>query len=102
MEVDGRTCFQSDQVMLPSGMYFGLSAASFDSPDSFEVFSFKTQGSGTGPAPNNPPPSQEITPQSQKPPIRMNTPPQRESAPNSPPSRVTADGEQIRLLVSIL
>lgn len=38
VEVAGRSCFKTDQVRLPSGYNFGLTAASADSPDSFEVF----------------------------------------------------------------
>ncbi|KAI5811248.1 concanavalin A-like lectin/glucanase domain-containing protein [Peziza echinospora] len=42
VETDGKTCFETKDVRLPSGSYFGLSAASADSPDSFELFSLKT------------------------------------------------------------
>jgi mannose-binding lectin 1 len=38
VEVAGRPCFESDKIRLPSGYNFGLTAASADSPDSFEVF----------------------------------------------------------------
>ena len=38
VEVAGRTCFQSDRIRLPSGYNFGITAASADNPDSFEVF----------------------------------------------------------------
>ncbi|KAL8738569.1 MAG: hypothetical protein Q9181_000676 [Wetmoreana brouardii] len=40
--VDGRRCFGSDKIKLPSGYYFGISAASADTPDSFEVYKFVT------------------------------------------------------------
>ncbi|KAL8775393.1 MAG: hypothetical protein Q9209_000401 [Squamulea sp. 1 TL-2023] len=40
--VDGRQCFSSDRVRLPPGYYFGISAASADTPDSFEVYKFVT------------------------------------------------------------
>jgi lectin, mannose-binding 1 len=38
VEVDGRLCFETDKVVLPSGYNFGLTAASAENPDSFEVF----------------------------------------------------------------
>ncbi|KAL8927439.1 MAG: hypothetical protein Q9208_002244 [Pyrenodesmia sp. 3 TL-2023] len=40
--VDGRRCFGSDKIKLPSGYYFGISAASADTPDSFEIYKFVT------------------------------------------------------------
>ncbi|KAI8628579.1 concanavalin A-like lectin/glucanase [Xylariaceae sp. FL1651] len=38
VEVDGRLCFESDQISIPPGYHFGITAASADNPDSFEVF----------------------------------------------------------------
>jgi mannose-binding lectin 1 len=38
VEVDGRVCFESDKVRVPQGNYFGISAATPDQPDSFEIF----------------------------------------------------------------
>ncbi len=38
VEVDGRLCFETDKVRIPSGYGFGITAASADTPDSFEVF----------------------------------------------------------------
>ncbi|KAI4116070.1 MAG: hypothetical protein LQ345_003441 [Seirophora villosa] len=40
--VDGRRCFWSDKIKMPSGYYFGVSAASADTPDSFEIYKFVT------------------------------------------------------------
>ena len=37
VRVDDRECFSSNQISLPSGYYFGLTAASGDTPDSFEI-----------------------------------------------------------------
>ncbi|KAL9120764.1 MAG: hypothetical protein Q9187_002681 [Circinaria calcarea] len=37
---DDKRCFRSDQVKLPSENYFGITAASSDTPDSFEIFKF--------------------------------------------------------------
>ncbi|KAI1125200.1 legume-like lectin family protein [Nemania abortiva] len=38
VEVDNRLCFESDQITIPPGYQFGITAASADNPDSFEVF----------------------------------------------------------------
>ncbi|KAL9043264.1 MAG: hypothetical protein Q9214_003544, partial [Letrouitia sp. 1 TL-2023] len=38
--VDGRSCIRSDKIKLPSGYFFGISAASADTPDSFEAYKF--------------------------------------------------------------
>ena len=38
--VDGQPCFSSQRVSLPAGYYFGMTAATSDDPDSFEVNSF--------------------------------------------------------------
>ncbi|KAK9389678.1 concanavalin A-like lectin/glucanase domain-containing protein [Lipomyces mesembrius] len=46
VEVDGRVCFETNKIALPPNYYLGVSAASYDNPDSFELFSFKTTGSG--------------------------------------------------------
>jgi mannose-binding lectin 1 len=40
--VDGKPCFESSKIKLPLGNFFGLSAASAENPDSFEVFKFVT------------------------------------------------------------
>ncbi|KHN97648.1 Legume-like lectin [Metarhizium album ARSEF 1941] len=38
VEVDGHSCFETDKVSLPPGYYFGITAATPETPDSFEVF----------------------------------------------------------------
>ncbi|TKA61397.1 hypothetical protein B0A55_11646 [Friedmanniomyces simplex] len=38
--VDDRECFRTDRVTLPPGYYFGITAATADNPDSFEVSKF--------------------------------------------------------------
>lgn len=38
VEVDGKLCFESDKVRIPQGYNLGITAASADNPDSFEVF----------------------------------------------------------------
>jgi len=40
VEVDGKLCFQADKVRLPKGNFFGLTAATSQIPDSFELFNF--------------------------------------------------------------
>jgi len=51
VEVDSHLCFESEKVRLPAGYNFGITAASAENPDSFEVFKMvvltddqKTQG----------------------------------------------------------
>ena len=38
VSIDGRECFSSDKISLPSGYHFGLTAATSDQPDSFEIY----------------------------------------------------------------
>jgi len=38
VEVDSHICFESDKIRIPNGYNFGITAASADNPDSFEVF----------------------------------------------------------------
>ncbi|KAI1110777.1 legume-like lectin family protein [Nemania sp. NC0429] len=38
VEIDNRLCFESDQITIPAGYQFGITAASADNPDSFELF----------------------------------------------------------------
>ncbi|KAI9702529.1 MAG: hypothetical protein M1836_001009 [Candelina mexicana] len=40
VEVDSRPCFKSDKIILPQNYYFGVSAASAETPDSFEAYKF--------------------------------------------------------------
>ncbi|MCJ1390128.1 hypothetical protein MMC18_002986 [Xylographa bjoerkii] len=40
VNVDGNLCFRSDKILLPSDNYFGITAASSDTPDSFEIYKF--------------------------------------------------------------
>lgn len=40
--VDGTLCFESSKIKLPLGNVFGITAASAENPDSFEVFKFVT------------------------------------------------------------
>ncbi|TDZ29356.1 Protein EMP47 [Colletotrichum spinosum] len=38
VEIDGRLCFETSKVKIPPGYQFGITAASADNPDSFEIF----------------------------------------------------------------
>ncbi|KAI0481051.1 concanavalin A-like lectin/glucanase [Xylariaceae sp. FL0804] len=58
VEIDNRLCFESDQITLPPGYHFGITAAAADNPDSFEVFKLVTmtenldaKAAGTPPPP---------------------------------------------------
>ncbi|TGZ78571.1 concanavalin A-like lectin/glucanase [Ascodesmis nigricans] len=42
VEVDGNLCFESKKTHLPKGNYLGVTAATLDPPDSFELFSLLT------------------------------------------------------------
>ncbi|KAF3769966.1 concanavalin A-like lectin/glucanase [Cryphonectria parasitica EP155] len=38
VEIDGQLCFESNRISIPAGYKLGLTAASADNPDSFEIF----------------------------------------------------------------
>lgn len=38
VDVDGHACFESDRIKIPTGYNFGITAATPENPDSFEVF----------------------------------------------------------------
>ncbi|KAK8144131.1 hypothetical protein G3M48_006263 [Beauveria asiatica] len=38
VDIDGRKCFESDKIVIPQGYTFGVTAATPENPDSFEVF----------------------------------------------------------------
>ncbi|KAJ0118302.1 legume-like lectin family protein [Diaporthe amygdali] len=38
VEIDGVLCFESDKISIPAGYKLGITAASADNPDSFEIF----------------------------------------------------------------
>ncbi|KAL8674444.1 MAG: hypothetical protein Q9168_001177 [Polycauliona sp. 1 TL-2023] len=64
VSVDGKQCFSSDKIKLPAGYYFGISAASADTPDSFEVYKFvaKSAPGITRELPKRDPPSNQAPP----------------------------------------
>ncbi|KAK2594531.1 hypothetical protein QQS21_007750 [Conoideocrella luteorostrata] len=47
VEIDGNLCFETDKVSLPPGYYFGITAATPDNPDSFEVFKLVVMSDST-------------------------------------------------------
>lgn len=47
VEIDGHLCFETDKVSLPPGYYFGITAATPDNPDSFEVFKLVVMSDST-------------------------------------------------------
>ncbi|KAF2772618.1 concanavalin A-like lectin/glucanase [Teratosphaeria nubilosa] len=68
VSVDDRECFKTDKVQLPSGYSYGITAATGDNPDSFEIFKFVVY-SGTPnkqQQQNQPPPQQSQQPTLQK------------------------------------
>ncbi|KAK8136631.1 lectin family integral membrane protein [Apiospora sp. TS-2023a] len=65
VEIDGRLCFETDKVSLPSGYNFGITAASADNPDSFEVFKMVVMTENLG-AQGGAPPSQQNQGQQQQ------------------------------------
>ncbi|THC99955.1 hypothetical protein EYZ11_000534 [Aspergillus tanneri] len=53
--VDDKLCFSTNKVVLPSGNNFGVTAATPENPDSFEVFKFVLQSSSSGSSKSAPP-----------------------------------------------
>lgn len=47
VEVDGHLCFETSKVSLPPGYHFGITAATPDNPDSFEVFKLVVMSDST-------------------------------------------------------
>lgn len=62
VRVDGKHCFDTNKVVLPTGYNFGLVASSFDPPDSFEVFQFSLAAT----IPPSPPAQQQNQQQQQQ------------------------------------
>ncbi|SPO04533.1 related to EMP47 Golgi membrane protein [Cephalotrichum gorgonifer] len=48
VEVDGKLCFESGKIQMPRGYRFGLTAATPDNPDSFEIFKMVVMADKTG------------------------------------------------------
>lgn len=79
ISIDDKPCFTTSSAVLPSDYTFGLTAASSDPPDSFEVFKFAL-------SPTDPPPldtrPRQIRPDNLPP--TSNTPPPPPTAPAAP------------------
>ena len=67
VSIDDRSCFSSNKISLPSGYYFGITAATAENPDSFEVYKFVVS-SGTAPQQQTKQQSGPPVQQEQKPP----------------------------------
>ncbi|KAF2724169.1 lectin family integral membrane protein [Polychaeton citri CBS 116435] len=87
VSVDDRECFSSDKISIPAGYYFGVTAATAENPDSFEIFKFVVQ---TG-ASSAPPPLQQNQKQQQQPNHLPNAP---EILPDSSASEFTSTSQQ--------
>ncbi|KAI0799239.1 legume-like lectin family protein [Xylaria sp. FL0064] len=60
VEIDDRLCFESDQITIPPGYQFGITAASADNPDSFEIFKLVVMTQDLAAKSNGaPPPTQQ-------------------------------------------
>ncbi|KAI5814234.1 concanavalin A-like lectin/glucanase domain-containing protein [Pyronema omphalodes] len=69
VDVDGQQCFQTSEAKLPRGYFWGITAATTEQPDSFELFNFIL----SGPASDlNRPKEQVGQQQQQQPPAQQN------------------------------
>lgn len=60
MTIDGNLCFETNQVLLQPGNYFGVSASTGETPDHHQLFGFKiTPLEAAG---NAPPTNQHVLP----------------------------------------
>ncbi|KAK8154704.1 putative lectin family integral membrane protein [Phyllosticta citrichinensis] len=75
VEVDGRQCFQTNKVTMPMGYYFGISAASAENPDSFELWKFIVSPHEVESRQNQPPKEQQAQQPIQQQPIQQQPPP---------------------------
>ncbi|KAI8717887.1 hypothetical protein NCS52_00866000 [Fusarium sp. LHS14.1] len=88
VEVDGNLCFESGSFSIPTGYQFGVTAATPDNPDSFEVFKVVVMADNSDSAPvrNNDPPKKQQQQQQQSP---NKSPPSR----GAPPKKETTEGD---------
>lgn len=54
VEIDGQLCFESDKISIPAGLRLGITAASADNPDSFEIFKMVVMTDNVDPAQDAP------------------------------------------------
>ena len=91
VRIDDRECFSSNKISLPSGYYFGLTAATADQPDSFEVHKFLVSTNvpqGQENVVKGPPPPQQQPPQQ---PPQLQKLDRLPSAPEAVPDKVAED-----------
>lgn len=50
VEIDGQLCFESDKISIPPGYKLGITAASADNPDSFEIFKMVVMSENVDPS----------------------------------------------------
>lgn len=79
--IDDKACFSTPKVTLPSDYVFGVTAASADPPDSFEIYKFAVSQGPSASAPSSP-----QTPKSEQD-TKANTNTQRQTAPNTDSER---------------
>jgi lectin, mannose-binding 1 len=88
VDVDGKLCFESSKIRLPLGYNFGITAASAENPDSFEIFKFVTTTESHTPDvqdPNAGIQNQRMSP----PPVTNNNPtPNQAQIPGSSPNDI--------------
>jgi mannose-binding lectin 1 len=48
VSIDDRVCFSTNRIDLPSDYFFGITAATSESPDSFEIYKFITSSASKG------------------------------------------------------
>jgi mannose-binding lectin 1 len=99
--IDDTLCFRSDKITLPIDCYFGITAASTDPPDSFEVFKFLLKPSSYTPPAAQAPPSQNQN-QGQMPILNQDTGKMIREATDVPASHLTTSAAQFEDLNSRL
>ncbi|KAJ5993444.1 hypothetical protein N7451_009168 [Penicillium sp. IBT 35674x] len=73
--VDDKVCFSTDKVALPAGNTFGITAATPENPDSFEIFKFVLESATGQTIPQGTPQQQQQQQQQQQPIASQNIPP---------------------------
>ncbi|KAF4449850.1 hypothetical protein F53441_6930 [Fusarium austroafricanum] len=81
VELDGNLCFESDKFSIPTGYQFGVSAATPDNPDSFEVFKMVVMADNSDSGPVRDPPKQNQNQNQNK--GQGRTPPVRDTSNNN-------------------
>ncbi|KAL4883444.1 concanavalin A-like lectin/glucanase domain-containing protein [Aspergillus karnatakaensis] len=78
--VDDKPCFSTDKVILPSGNTIGVTAATPENPDSFEVFKVVLQTA--------------TSPVGKAPPVQAQQPPQQQNVNQQPPVQARGNPQQ--------